>query len=148
MMTKLLRTTLAAALIAGCAGAPALAAGSIGGGIYTQSGNGTSSTGPGLILSSTDPVPLLPATVGITGFVPLATGGGYAVTVDGTFSFVNNAIGVGYGIGQFGSGHSGGTGTIFLDRKIAPFTSLELRGYKTFGTDGSTAFFGGVKFSL
>jgi hypothetical protein len=148
MFARIFSASILTALLGAALCAPALAAGSIGGGIYTQSGNGSSSTGGGAIISTSAPVPVVPIQVGVTGFVPLAQGGGYAVTVDGTFSFVNNAIGVGYGIGQFGAGHSGGTATGFLDHKIAPFTSIELRGYVTTGTKGSTAFFGGLKFSL
>lgn len=148
MKASIVRSAIAALAMMLVATAPALAAGSLGGGIYTQSGNGQSSTGGGIMISSSSPVPLVPIAVGVTGFVPLAQGGGYAVTVDGTFSFVNNAIGFGYGIGQFGAGHSGGTATGFVDRKIAPYTSLEFRAYVTTGTKGSTAFFGGIKFSL
>lgn len=135
------------ALACACA-APAFAQGSVGGGIFTQSGNGQSSTGAGVLLSSSDPVPILPATVGITGFLPLARGGGYAVTVDGKFSFVNNAIGVGFGVGQFGGAHAGGTATVFVDHKIAPLTSIELRAYRTLGAQGATAGFAGLIFSL
>ncbi|HTU70386.1 MAG TPA: hypothetical protein VMF11_08680 [Candidatus Baltobacteraceae bacterium] len=128
--------------------APAFAGGSVAGGLYTETGNGASATGPGIMLGTTSAMPLLPATIGLTGFLPLARGGGYAATVDGTFSFVNNAIGIGYGIGQFGAGHSGGTATAFLDHKIGPLTSLELRAYRTMGAYGAAAGFVGLKFSL
>ena len=148
MLARIFSASILTALLGAMLSAPALAAGSIGGGIYTQSGNGQSSTGGGVIVSTSTSVPLVPIGIGVTGFVPIAQGGGYAITADGTFSFVNNAIGIGYGIGQFGAGHSGGTATGFLDHKIAPFTSLELRAYVTTGTKGSTAFFGGIKFSL
>ena len=142
-------TILAAALALACATAtPALAGGSAGAGIFTQSGNGQSSTGAGLILSSSNGVPVIPVSVGLTGFVPLASGGGYAVTVDGKFSFGRNAIGAGYGIGQFGAAHSGGMATLFLDHKIAPLTTFELRGYRTMGGQGATAGFAGLTFSL
>jgi hypothetical protein len=130
------------------ASAPALADGSIAGGVFTQSGNNQSGSGGGVLLSTTSPLPILPATLGLTGFVPLAKGGGYAVTADGTFSFVNNAIGIGYGVAKFGSGNSTGTVTAFLLHKIAPFTSVELRAYVPTGANGATAGFLGLRFSL
>lgn len=127
---------------------PAFAAGSIAGGVYVENGNGQSVTGGGVLLSTTSPLPLLPATIGLTGFLPLARGGGYAVTVDGTFSFVNNALGLGYGIGQFGGARGSGTATAFLLHKIAPFTSVELRAYFPAGSHAATAGFLGLRFSL
>lgn len=137
--------TLALALLAWTNASAQVA---VGGGVTTQSGNGSSSTGAGIIVSTGQAVPILPVSIGVTGFVPLVTGGGYALTLDGRFSAGGNAFGVGYGVGQFGAGHSGGTGTIFLDHKIAPLTSIELRGYKTMGSQGSTAALLAIKFSL
>lgn len=128
--------------------APAFAQGSIGGGVYTSGGNGTSSTGAGVLLSSGVGVPLVPVSVGVTGFVPIAKGGGYAVTLDGTVAAGNNAFGVGYGFGQFGGAHSGGTATLFFDHKLAPLTTLELRGYQTTTSGGGTAGLLALKFSL
>lgn len=148
MFTKVLTSSLTAALLAGAICAPAYAQGSVGGGIFTQSGNGQSSTGAGVIVSTSTAVPALPVSVGLTAFGALSRGGGYAATLDGRFAFGSDAIGVGYGVGQFGAGHSGGTATLFYDHKIAPLTSLELRGYKTTGAQGSTAGFAGLKFSL
>lgn len=148
MTARLFTTfTLAAALAASVA-APALAQGSIGGGIYTQSGNGSSSTGGALIYSTSNAVPLVPLSVGLTGFVPVAQGGGYAVTVDGKFAIGRDAIGVGYGIGQFGAGHSGGTATIFFDHRLNSMLSFELRGYRTTSAQGATAGFAGLTFTL
>lgn len=137
-----------AALVVASIAAPALAGGSIGGGVYTTGGNGTSSTGAGVLLSSTAGIPLVPVTVGVTGFAPLAKGGGYAVTLEGTFASGDNAFGVGYGVGQLGGARSGGTATAFYDHKLAPFTTLELRGYQTTTTGGGTAGLLAVKFSL
>jgi hypothetical protein len=148
MLTRIFTIALAAVALAASLGAPALAQGSIGGGIFTESGNGQSSTGGGLLLSTSAAVPVLPVSVGLTGFGALSKGGGYAVTLDGAFLVGKDAVGVGYGIGQFGAGHSGGTGTIFFDHKIAPLTSIELRAYRTMGAQGSTAGYAGVKFSL
>lgn len=148
MFATVFRTVLAFALLAATASAPAFAQGSVGGGVFTQSGNGQSSSGGGVLLSTSSAVPLLPASVGLTGFVPIASGGGYAVTVDGRFALGKDAVGVGYGIGQFGAAHSGGTATLFFDHRIAPLTSIELRAYRTMGGQGATAGFAGVKFSI
>jgi hypothetical protein len=148
MFKRLFTSSLAVAAIAAALTAPALAQGSVGGGVFTQSGNGQSSTGGGIILSTTAAVPVLPVSVGLTGFGALSKGGGYAVTLDGAFLVGKDAIGVGYGVGQFGAGHSGGTGTIFFDHKVAPLTSIELRAYRTTGGQGATAGYAGVKFSL
>jgi hypothetical protein len=142
------RMSLALLALAFATSAPALASGSVAGGIFSQSGNGQSSTGAGVLLSTSSAVPVLPVSVGVTGFVPLAKSGGYAVTVDGTFALGGNAIGVGYGLGQFGGARAGGTGTLFFDHRIAPLTSIELRGYSTTGTRGVSAGLLAVKFSL
>ena len=146
-------TRLPSIIAAGCAAtllatAPALADISGGGGGFVGNGNGLSTSGAAVFLSTDKAVPVLPASVGLTGFAPLAHGGGYAVTVDGRFSVLGNALGVGYGIGQFGGAHAGGTFTAFFDHGIAPLTSLELRGYQTTGTNSSTAGFLGVRFSI
>ncbi|HEX8806875.1 MAG TPA: hypothetical protein VF741_07990 [Candidatus Aquilonibacter sp.] len=148
MKTLLTRISSIGLVMLATATAPALADGSVAGGAFTQSGNGQSGTGGGVLLSTTDSMPILPATIGLTGFVPLAPGGGYAVTVDGTFSFVNNAIGIGYGIGQFGGAHASGTFTGFLLHQIAPRTSLELRAYVASGSHAVTAGFFGLRFNL
>ncbi|HET9030335.1 MAG TPA: hypothetical protein VFN49_09160 [Candidatus Aquilonibacter sp.] len=137
-----------AALILASSTVPALAQGSIGGGVYTSSGNGTTSSGAGVLLSSGVGVPLVPFSVGVTAFAPIAKGGGYAATVDGTFAAGKNAVGVGYGFGQFGSARAGGTATLFFDHQLAPFTTLELRGYQTTKSGGGTAGFLGLKFSM
>jgi hypothetical protein len=128
--------------------APAFAQGSIGGGGYASGGSGTGSTGAGVLLSSGVGVPAIPVSVGVTGFAPLAKGGGYAVTVDGTFASGSNAVGVGYGLGQFGGARSGGTATLFFDHQLAPLTTLELGGYQTLATGGGTAGLLALKFSL
>jgi hypothetical protein len=129
---KLLTSTIAAVVLAAALCAPALAGGSVAGGAVWQSGNGATSSGAAVLLSTTTAVPVLPATL----------------TADGTFSFVNNAIGIGYGIGKFGAGHAGGVATGFLLHQIAPRTSVELRGYFPNGDKGSTAYFLGLRFSL
>ncbi len=128
--------------------APALAAPSIGGGVYTSSGDGQSASGAAIELGTSAGIPAVPVTVGLTGFVPLARGGGYAITLDASFSTGNDAFGAGYGVGQFAGARSGGTITAFYDHRIAPLTTLELRGYKTVAAGGGTAGFLGVKFSL
>ncbi len=148
MKTLLTRISWSAFVMIVAATAPALAGGSVAGGVFTQNGNGQSGTGGGVLLSTTDSMPILPATLGLTGFVPLAKGGGYAVTAEGTFSFVNNAIGVGYGVGQFGGAHASGTFTGFLLHQIAPRTSLELRAYIATGSHAVTAGFFGLRFNL
>ena len=145
---KLLTSTIAAVVLAAALCAPALAGGSVAGGAVWQSGNGATSSGAAVLLSTTTAVPVLPATVGVSAFGVFAQGGGYALTADGTFSFVNNAIGIGYGIGKFGAGHAGGVATGFLLHQIAPRTSVELRGYFPNGDKGSTAYFLGLRFSL
>jgi hypothetical protein len=113
-----------------------------------QSGNGGSSTGTGIIISTGKAVPILPVSLGVTGFVPFAQGGGYALTLDGRFSFGSDALGAGYGFGQFGAGHAGGTATAFFDHRIASLTSIEFRAYRTTGSQGSTAGLLALKFSL
>ena len=135
----------AAALLAT---APAFADISGGGGGFVGNGNGLSTSGAAVFLSTDKAVPVLPASVGLTGFAPLARGGGYAVTVDGRFAALGNAFGVGYGIGRFGGARAGGTFTAFFDHSIAPLTSLELRGYQTTGANSATAGFLGVRFSI
>jgi hypothetical protein len=141
-------STFLAVLASACA--PAFAGVSAGGGFFTESGNGSSSSGAGLFLSTGAGVPVLPAEVDLTGFVPLATRGGYAVTLEGRFTLpgTGTALGAGYGIGQFGAGHSSGTFTAFLDSRIAPLTSIELRGYFPSAAQASTAGFLGLRFSL
>ena len=139
---------LAAALFTGVTAAAARADISAGGGVYTSSGNGASSGGPAIFLSTGKAVPVLPASVDLTGFAPLGRNGGYAVTLEGRFAAAGNAIGAGYGIGQFGGARAGGTFTLFLDHAIAPLTSIELRGYQTTGSSSSTAGFLGVRFTL
>ncbi|HUA09516.1 MAG TPA: hypothetical protein VMA98_09600 [Candidatus Acidoferrales bacterium] len=148
MRVSYVRTFLGMLAFAAVTGGTALAGGSIAGGIYSESGNGQTATGGGVLLSTTSTLPLLPATIGLSGFAPLARGGGYAVTVDGTFSFVNNAIGIGYGIGEFGGAHASGTATAFVLHKIAPLTSVELRGYFPMGSHAATAGFLGLRFTL
>ncbi len=127
---------------------PAQADVSAAGGLFTQSGNGQSSTGTAVLLSSGRSVPIVPVSIDATGFASLARGGGYALTLEGRFAAAGNAIGAGYGVAQFGGAHSGGTFTAFLDHTIAPLTSLELRGYRTTGASGATAAFLGLRFSL
>jgi len=140
---------LACALACFFTAGPAFAQGSIGGGVYSSGGNGLTATGGGLLLGTGASIPVIPVSVGLTGFAPLAKGGGYAVTLDGTFAAgAGNAIGAGYGFGQFGSAHSGGTLTAFLDHRVAPLTTLELRGYHTTAVGGGTAGLLALKFSL
>lgn len=128
---------------------PALAQGSIGGGVYSSGGNGLSATGAGVLLGTGASIPVLPVSVGLTGFAPIAHGGGYAVTLDGAFAAGSGtALGVGYGFGQFGGAHSGGTLTAFIDHRIAPLTTIELRGYQTTAAGGGTAGILALKFSL
>jgi hypothetical protein len=148
MLVRFLKHSALATIIAGAISAPAFAGGSAGAGVFTQSGNGSSSTGGAVLLSTSNALPVLPASIGLTGFAPLAKGGGYAVTLDGSFAIGKDAIGVGYGLGQFGAAHSGGTATVFFDHRVAPFTAIELRGYRTNGANGATAAFAGLKFSL
>jgi hypothetical protein len=128
--------------------APAAASVSAGGGFFAAGGNGTSSTGGGIVLSTGAAVPVIPVSLDLTGFVPISSHGGYAVTAEGRFSIGGAAIGAGYGISQFAGDHSGGTATVFLDSKIAPITSLELRGYIPTFSKGATAGFLGLRFSL
>ncbi len=138
----------AGAMLALCA-APAIAQGSIGAGVYAGSGNGQSSTGAAIVIGTSASIPVVPVSVGVTGFAPLARGGGYALTVDGTFAASkSDAFGVGYGIGQFGESKAGGTFTLFYDHRLAPLTTLEIRGYKTAVAGGGTAGFVGLKVSL
>ncbi len=145
---RFISITAAAAVLA-LPALPAFAGGSIGGGFYTSGGSGVSATGGGVLLGTNASIPVLPASVGITGFAPIARGGGYAVTVDGAFAAgAGNALGVGYGVGQFGGAHSGGTLTAFVDHRIAPLTSIELRGYHTTSAGGGTAGIVALKFSL
>jgi hypothetical protein len=150
-MTLYKRMFAIALVLAGAVGfsaAPARAGISAGGGFLTAGGNGTSENGGALFLSTGSGVPIVPVELDLTGFAPLISHGGYAVTVEGRFGFKGNALGVGYGISQFGQAHSGGTATAFFDTKIAPLTSLELRGFFPTGTRMSTAGFVGLRFSL
>jgi hypothetical protein len=150
ILRKTLALALAALFIAAAIFSPrtALAQGSAGGGVLTESGNGQSSTGGALFIGTGAAIPVVPVEVGVTGLVPLITGGGYAVTVEGRFAFAGNALGVGYGIGRFGNAPAGGTLTAFLDHRVAPLTSVELRLYRTTGAQGTTAGFLGLRFSL
>ncbi len=102
-----------------------------------------------MLLSTGASIPVIPVSVGLTGFAPLAKGGGYALTLDGSFAAGGGtALGVGYGFGQFGGAHSGGTLTAFLDHRVAPLTTIELRGYHTTAAGGGTAGVLALKFSL
>ena len=145
---RLTRTALFAAGVALSATAPALAQISLGAGGFASGGSGQSSNGGAVFLGTGASVPVIPVSVGLTGFVPLARNGGYAVTLDGRFAAAGNAFGIGYGLGQFAGSRSGGTFTAFIDHRIAPLTSLELRGYQTTGSGSATAGFLGVRFSL
>ncbi len=149
MSFKHLISLAATGAVLACSASPAFAQGSIGGGVYAGSGNGRSTTGAAIMIGSTAGIPLVPFTLGVTGFAPLARGGGYALTLDGTFAASKtDAFGGGYGVGQFGNAASGGTLTAFYDHRLAPFTTLEVRGYKTMAAGGGTAGFIGLKVSL
>lgn len=148
MLLKHVRIALAVAGLLATTAAPVLAAGSIGGGLYAGGGNGQSTTGAAILIGTSAGVPVVPVSVGATAFAPLARGGGYALTLDGTLAYGKDAFGAGYGIGQFGGARAGGTLTAFYDHQLAPFTTLELRGYKTVAAGGGSAAFLGVKFSL
>ncbi len=149
MSTKQLIAVAAAAISLSLTAAPALAEGSIGGGVYSGGGNGLNATGGGVLLGTGAGIPVIPVSVGLTGFAPLAKGGGYAVTLDGTVAAGGgSALGVGYGFGQFGGAHSGGTLTAFLDHRVAPLTTIELRGYHTTTAGGGTAGILALKLSL
>lgn len=148
MTFKHLITTAAASAFIALSAAPALAAGSIGGGIYSGGGNGQTATGAAILLGTSAGIPAVPVSVGVTGFAPLARNGGYALTLDGTFAVGSDAFGAGYGVGRFGGAASGGTLTAFYDHRVAPLTTFELRGYKTTAAGGGTAGFIGLKFSL
>lgn len=147
---RLTSTFVAAIACAALASAPALADISGGGGLFAGGGNSeaSSTSGAAVFLSTGKAVPVLPASIDLTGFAPLVRGGGYAVTLEGRFAAAGNAIGAGYGIGQFGGAPAGGTFTVFFDHAIAPLTSLELRGYQTTGARSTTAAFLGARFSL
>jgi hypothetical protein len=139
------RTLLTFIMIVTCAAAtvaPAAADISAGVGGFTQSGNGSSSTGAAAFLSSGKAVPILPAEIDLTGFVPLANKGGYAVTLEGRAGILGTYVGAGYGLGQFGAASTSGMFTAFVGTKVLPFTSLELRGYKGTASNGSAAFLG------
>jgi hypothetical protein len=131
-----------------CTALPAAASVSAGGGFFTAGGNGSSSTGGAVLLSTGAGVPVVPLEFDLSGFVPIASHGGYAVTAEGRFGAGGTAIGAGYGISQFAGGHSGGTATVFLDSKVAPLTSVELRGYIPTFSHGATAGFLGLRFTL
>ena len=149
MSLKSFLAPLAATLLCLFTASPAFAAGSIGGGVYSSGGNGLNATGGGLLLGTGASIPIVPVSVGLTGFAPLAKGGGYAVTLDGTvYAGEGSALGVGYGFGQFGGAHSGGTLTAFLDHRVAPLTTVELRGYHTTTSGGGTAGLLALKFSI
>jgi hypothetical protein len=123
-------------------------AATVGGGVFTGGGNGQNATGAAVLAGTNAGIPLIPVSVGVTGFAALAQNGGYAVTLDGALAFKADAVGVGYGVGKFGNAAAGGTVTAFFDHGLAPFTTLELRGYKTTAASGGTAGFIGLKFSL
>ncbi len=146
--SRVISTFVAAVACAAFASAPALADISAGGGVFAGSGTGQSTSGAAVFLSTGKAVPVVPASIDLTGFAPLARGGGYALTLEGRFAALGNAVGAGYGVGQFGGSRSNGTFTVFVDHAVAPLTSLELRGYQTTGADSATAAFLGLRFSL
>ncbi|HEY8314159.1 MAG TPA: hypothetical protein VIG51_08265 [Candidatus Baltobacteraceae bacterium] len=148
MLKRSVYTLLACALCAVASVAPALADISGGAGIITQSGGGSSSTGPAVFLSSGKSVPIVPASVDVTGLLPLGGKGGYAVTLEGRVGAAGIYGGAGYGIGQLGGAQSTGVFTAFVGTKVAPLTSVELRGYKASGNNGASAAFIGVRFSI
>ena len=148
MLKRLLYTFIVTFSCGIAAAAPAAADISAGAGGFTQSGNGSSQTGGALFLSTGKAVPILPAEVELTGLVPVGPKGGYAVTLEGRAGAAGSYVGAGYGLGQFGGSTTSGTFTAFVGTKVAPFTSIELRGYKTTGSNSGSAAFLGLRLSI
>jgi hypothetical protein len=149
MLKRSLYSLFACALSVSLFVAPA-GAGTISGGagLFTQSGNGASSTGGAVFLSSGRAVPVLPASIDVTGLLPLGGKGGYALTVEGRAGAAGFYGGAGVGVGQLGGAKSTGIFTAFVGAKVAPFTSLELRGYTAAGNTGANAALLGLRFQL
>jgi hypothetical protein len=144
--TLLLACVLAAACIA-----PAIADVSIGAGGYTSSS--PSATGGAVLLSTGASIPATPVDVQATLLVPLAKNGGYALTgeVRGFTGggFGGAYIGAGAGIGNLSADQTPGPiFTVFAGKKVAPFTSIEIRLIKSTRSGGTTAGFLGLRFTF
>jgi len=106
---------------------------------------GSSAHGAGALSLGLMNTPLVPLSFDLTGLV--ATGGGYAATLDARFAFAGTAVGAGAGIGSLNA--SNRTGTIYnglLAHDIAPHTAVEARLY--FGPSRPSTLFAGLRFSL
>lgn len=147
------RKTIAAASLLGIcalaiASAPARADVSAGAGVWSQSGGTRNSTGAAALISTGRAVPVLPAEVQFTGLIPLANGGGYALTAEGRAGAAGFYGGAGAGIGRLGGNDAAGVLTAFVGKGVAPLTSVELRGYKETRSGGASAVFAGLRFSI
>lgn len=136
-------------LVCGAA-AIAPAAADISGGVggFTQSGNGSSSTGGAIFLSTGRALPVVPVSVDLTGLGALTRNGGYAITLEGRAGAAGFYGGAGVGFGQFGGAPTSGMFTAFLGAQVLPFTSLELRGYKSSGNSSETGALLGLRFTI
>ncbi|MDE2573144.1 MAG: hypothetical protein KGM44_11590 [bacterium] len=125
--------------------APASAAPSIAGGIFT--GN---STDIGGILTDSLSAPVVPAQFQISVGAPLSNNDGrFAATAELVGHGASGYIGGGLGVGQME--RNGNTGAMFvgiLGTKVAPLTSLELRVYGGGGNDVGSSAFLGLRFGL
>ena len=146
-----LSALLTACALALAVAAPASAAVSIGGGVYTS--HSPAATGGAVLVSSGASIPAVPVDIQATAFFSLVKGGGYALTGE-----VRGFTGGGFGGAYFGGGlgignlstdkSTGPVLTVFGWKSIAPFTSIERRLIKQTQTNGATAGFLGLRFSF
>jgi len=149
MRAKRLIAILAVTIFGTCA--PALASISVAAGGFTQ--DRPAKSGAALILSSGASIPAIPLEFQGSLLVPATSGGGYAATAEirgfTGGGFGGAYIGAGAGIGNLSSNRTTGpVFTAFAGKSIAPFTSIEVRIYRSTADNGATAGFLGVRFSI
>ncbi len=135
----------AVAVALNLAALPAVADTSVGVGYFAPSPD---TKALGFIASEGLSLPLVPITPQVTVAIP-SSGGRYVATAEAKFAHAGGYIGAGAGVGLLKkNGTSGEINTVFVGKRVAPFTSIEARYYglgtKTAGSSG----FIGLRFSI
>lgn len=130
---------------------PAMASVSVAAGGFAQ--DRPAKSGAALILSSGASIPAVPLEVQGSLLFPAISGGGYAATAEirgfTGGGFGGGYVGAGAGVGNLTSDRTTGpVFTVFAGKSVAPFTSIELRIYRSTADKGATAGFLGVRFSI
>lgn len=149
MRVKRLTVLLAAMTLGLCAPAPASVSVAAGG--FTQ--DRPSKSGGAIILSSGSAIPAVPVEIEGSLLIPAVSGAGYAATAEirgfTGGGFGGAYVGAGAGVGNLTSDRTtGAIFTAFAGKAVAPFTSIELRIYRSTAEKGATSGFLGVRFSI